>query len=125
MSTELTIEQVMEIGETSKRILLSNLSPEELDAYINPAYKQKVHDEGIKQGIEQGKKTKQIEVIIRLLTHRFGAVPDEVDQALARCTFDQLDELTTTAFDVSGLDIFRILIPESTEDADKTGTTKS
>ncbi|MEM7132600.1 MAG: DUF4351 domain-containing protein [Chloroflexota bacterium] len=76
---------------------------------------QKKHQQGIEQGIEQGKKSKQIEMLIKLLTHRFGAVPDEMSEALAHCTLDQLDDLTTAAFDAPDLDAFIAYIPELEE----------
>ncbi len=108
MSEALTVEQVMKIGETSKRILLEHLSPEELDLYINPEYKQQMHEQGIEQGIQT--------TIEQLLEKRFGIVPGTLSARLRACTLEQLQALVNPALDAPNLETFLAYVPEIDED---------
>ena len=110
MSEALTIERVMQIGKESKRLLLSHLSPEELDAYINPIYRQKLRDEGIEQGIEQGKRV-MYHTLVQVLTHRLGEMPAAVETRLQSCTLDQLNALVNPVLDVATWEEFAALLP--------------
>jgi predicted transposase YdaD len=47
--------------------------------------------EGIKKGIEKGRKEKQREVLLRLLSRRFGALPEAVADRVRGAKLDQLD----------------------------------
>ncbi|HEX5678819.1 MAG TPA: DUF4351 domain-containing protein [Alcanivorax sp.] len=44
-------------------------------------------EEGVQQGMQQG----QVKVLIDLLTHRFGPLPDEVHQRLEQATAEEID----------------------------------
>ncbi|MEZ4864635.1 MAG: hypothetical protein R3C14_25215 [Caldilineaceae bacterium] len=55
MNKVLTPERVMEIREEWKRIFLKNLSPKDLDAYLNPEYKRALLTAGREEGREEGR----------------------------------------------------------------------
>ena len=110
MSEALTIERVMQIGEESKRLLLRHLSPEELDAYINPDYKRKLQSEGIEQGIEQGKLA-MYRTLSEILKHRLGEMPTAIDEQLRACTLVQLNTLVNPALDATTWEEFAAALP--------------
>lgn len=106
MNEILTPERVMEIGEEWKRIFLHNLSPEEIDAYINPEYKQNV----IEQGIEQGEIVMS-RTIEQILQRRFGSIPDVVTALLTQCKLAELNDLVNPALDAVDLAAFLSHLP--------------
>lgn len=47
--------------------------------------------EGIKKGIEKGRKEQQRDVLLKLLSRRFGALPEPVVERIRGATLEQLD----------------------------------
>ncbi len=56
-------------------------------------------EQGMEQGLEQGKLVGGAGVLERLLTRRFGALPDETRERLANATAEQLDLWTDRILD--------------------------
>ena len=110
MNEILTPERVMEIGEEWKQIFLRNLSPEELDAYINPEYKRSLLTAGREEGREEGESA-LCKTIEQILQRRFEHVPTDVKLLLQHCTLIQLQELVNPALDTVDLDAFLAYIP--------------
>lgn len=78
MSEILTPERVLEIGQEWTRLLLSNLPPEQLDAYINPDYKRTLLDSGRAAGREEGREEGEVALcntLEQILQRRLGPVP--------------------------------------------------
>jgi len=109
MDEILTPERVLEIGQEWKRILLRNLSPEELDAYVNLDYKRTLLNsgraagraEGREEGREEGEKRGKRETLEQILSRRLGSVPAAVSARLSQCTLAELNALITPAFDAA------------------------
>ncbi|CAN7671431.1 DUF4351 domain-containing protein [Pseudoduganella sp. LjRoot289] len=60
--------------------------------------------EGLEQGVEQGRQRGQAELIERLLRKRFGALPDTVQQRLAKANTGQLSAWADAVLDANSLD---------------------
>ncbi len=74
--------------------------------------------EGLEQGLEQGLKKARREDVQRVLAHRFGAVPAEVEEALQRLALEQLERLFDIALEVATLDEFRSHLPPASIETD-------
>lgn len=115
MDEILTPERVLEIGQEWKRILLRNLSPEELDAYVNPDYKRTLlnsgHAAGRAEGREEGEKRGKRETLEQILSRRLGSVPAAVSARLSQCTLAELNALIPPAFDAATWDEFVAALP--------------
>jgi len=107
MNEILTPERVMEIGEEWKQIFLRHLSPEELDAYIDPAYKRSLLTAGREEGREEGEFNALARTIIQILQRRFGDVPPTLSNTLQQSTLARLNELVNAALDAATLDEFQ------------------
>ena len=57
-------------------------------------------EEGVQQGMQQG----QVKVLIDLLTHRFGPLPDEVHQRLEQATAEEIDTWAGRILDADSLE---------------------
>ncbi len=66
MNEELTVEKVIEIGTEYSHILLRNLPVEEIDDYINPAYKKHL----LEQGLERGSNQRTREIVLAMATRQ-------------------------------------------------------
>jgi hypothetical protein len=100
MNEILTPERVMAIGEEWKRIFLSHVSPEDLDAYLNPEYKDAI--------LKAGK----IETIERILQRRLGEIPAIVRDRLSQCALDALNDLVNPALDAETWAEFMVALPK-------------
>lgn len=110
MSEILTPERVLELGEEWKRLLLSDLPQEELDAYLNPDYKRGLVD----SGREEGAKTGKLETLQQILQHRLGAMPATVWERLSHCTLIELNDLVNATLDATTWAEFVTALPKRT-----------
>ena len=106
MQEILTPERVREIGEEWKQIFLRNLSPEELDAYIDPAYKRSLLTAGREEGREEGEFTALCRTIKQILQRRFGDLPTTISASLRQHSLADLNKLVNLALDAAHLDEF-------------------
>ena len=114
MNEILTPERVMEIGQEWKRIFLSNLPPEELDAYVNPDYKRTLLNAGREAGREEGREQGEAALyntLAQILQRRLGAVPPSVSDQLRQCTLGELNSLVNAALDATTWDDFMAALP--------------
>ncbi len=107
MQEILTPERVMAIGEEWMQIFLRNLSPEQLNAYLDPAYKQTL----LSAGREEGREEALCRTIEQILQRRLGNLPPVVNKRLAACTFAQLNTLVNPALDAATWDEFVAALP--------------
>ncbi len=115
MKEVLTVERVMEMAEERKRILLRNLPPEELDALLDPAYKQSLLQAGQAEGREEGREEGELAMrntIEQILRQRLGEVPLAVKNQLRQCTLAELNDLVNPALDVTTWDAFVAYLPK-------------
>jgi hypothetical protein len=61
-------------------------------------------EQGIEQGIERGREQGRLETLTRLLTRRFGPLPDAALARLQSATPDQLDLWTDRVLDAPSLE---------------------
>jgi len=73
-------ERVIYEGEVKKRM-------------IDAIQLKTAKEEGIEQGIEQGVTRGRQELLVQLMTHRFGPVPDAIAEKLRTLSVDRLDDL--------------------------------
>ncbi len=62
---------------------------------------QDILQKGLQQGEERGKKQEALELIVRQLTRRFGAIEPEVQQQIRSLSITQLEELAEALLDFS------------------------
>ncbi|KAB8330568.1 DUF4351 domain-containing protein [Scytonema tolypothrichoides VB-61278] len=62
---------------------------------------QDILQKGLQQGEERGKKQEALELIVRQLTRRFGAIEAEVQQQIRTLSITQLEELAEALLDFS------------------------
>ncbi|NJM72769.1 MAG: DUF4351 domain-containing protein, partial [Scytonema sp. RU_4_4] len=55
----------------------------------------------LQKGEERGKKQEALELILRLLTRRFGAIEPEIQQQIRTLSITQLEELAEALLDFS------------------------
>lgn len=76
------------------------------------------YQEILEEGREQGLVTARREDLLRVLAHRFGDVPTEVESVLRTLHLGQLEQLFDLALDVATLDEFRTHLPPATAESD-------
>ena len=113
MSEILTPERVLELGQEWKRLLLSDLPPEELDAYVNPDYKRALLNSGREEGREEGEKLGKLETLAHILQHRLGEMPATVSERLSHCTVNELNALVNPALDATTWAEFLVALPKA------------
>ncbi len=62
---------------------------------------QKGLQQGLQQGEERGKKQEALELILRQLIRRFGAIEPEIQQQIRSLSITQLEELAEALLDFS------------------------
>jgi len=62
---------------------------------------QDILQKGLQQGEEQGKKQEALQMTMRLLTRRFGAIEPEIGQQICTLSITQLEELAEALLDFS------------------------
>ncbi|MBN3870117.1 DUF4351 domain-containing protein [Nostoc sp. JL33] len=62
---------------------------------------QKGLQQGLQQGEERGKKQEPLQLILRQLTRRFGAIEPEIEQQIRTLSIAQLEELAEALLDFS------------------------
>ncbi|KAB8316373.1 DUF4351 domain-containing protein [Tolypothrix campylonemoides VB511288] len=62
---------------------------------------QDILQKGLQQGEERGKKQEALELILRQLTRRFGAIEPEIQQQIRALSITQLEELAEALLDFS------------------------
>ncbi len=62
---------------------------------------QDILQKGLQQGEERGKKQEALELILRQLTRRFGAIEPEIQQQIRSLSITQLEELAEALLDFS------------------------
>ena len=68
-------------------------------------------EQGLEQGMEKGLQQGALRQLLRLLHHRFGTVPTEVQQSLQPLAVDQLEQLLDVALTIHTLAEFTTHIP--------------
>ena len=99
-------EVVMKIGPECKRFLVSTATREELDAYLNPAYKRMLV-------LREREKDKWAVcgALEQILQRQLGPVPAAVRNALRQCTLAELPTLVNPALDAATWDEFLAALP--------------
>jgi predicted transposase/invertase (TIGR01784 family) len=74
--------------------------------------------QGIQQGKQQGKQEGEINLILRLLSKRFGEVPSQLKMQIEKLSLEQLEDLTEVFLDFVNLDnlvvwLQKLEIPEN------------
>lgn len=88
---------IVEVADSSEQELISTLErtmlPDAREALMTLAerWRREGLREGIKKGIEKGRKENQRQVLLRLLSRRFGALPEPVVDRVRGAKLDQLD----------------------------------
>lgn len=60
-------------------------------------------EQGKQQGMQQGMQQGQTKLLILLLTHRFGPLPDEVRQRVGQGTLEEIDLWASRILDAESL----------------------
>ncbi|MEH1910903.1 DUF4351 domain-containing protein [Nostoc sp.] len=60
-----------------------------------------IYQDILQKGEERGKKQEALQLIMRLLTHRFGAIEPEIEQQIRTLSIAQLEELAEALLDFS------------------------
>jgi len=61
-------------------------------------------DPGKQQGKQQGKQEGEVNLILRLLSKRFGEVPSQLKMQIEKLSLEQLEALTEVLLDFASLD---------------------
>jgi flagellar biosynthesis/type III secretory pathway protein FliH len=61
-------------------------------------------EQGIEQGMQHGKREEAAAIVAKLLTKRFGPLPESVRARMAQATLEQLDEWAERLLDAPSLD---------------------
>ncbi len=87
--------------------LLTPLVGEEIQHTMLPIdelLSQGIYDQGRKAGLEQGSLQGQRALLIRLLTRRFGTLPEDVGPRVAMAADDDIARWSDRIFDAASLD---------------------
>ncbi|MEH1960656.1 MAG: DUF4351 domain-containing protein [Nostoc sp.] len=60
-----------------------------------------IYQDILQKGEERGKKQEALQLIMRLLTHRFAAIEPEIEQQIRTLSIAQLEELAEALLDFS------------------------
>lgn len=71
-------------------------------------------EQGLRQGLQQGRE-KVLKMLLGVLRHRFGEVPEELVVRLERLSADELSELLDPALDVSRPEELYAFLPDGAE----------
>ena len=63
-------------------------------------------EKGLQQGLQQGRQEEAVVLLQRLLTHRFGRLPDAVCARLTSASIEQLETWMLNVLDAESLDDF-------------------
>lgn len=77
--------------------------------------------QGLEQGLQEGLRQGAQRQLLRVLEHRFGPVPSEVQERLRRLHLAELEALIDVALDVNSLEGFIRYVPAEEEDAREPG----
>ena len=65
---------------------------------------QEAKQEGRQEGRQEGEQRGKREILQRLLTRKFGRVPDDLNTKLAQLSLEQLGEIAEAIIDISSLE---------------------
>lgn len=82
---------------------------EQLEEEKHMAYVTSIERIARKEGRQEG----SVRLLVRLLAHRFGEIPEAVEDRLERLPFEQLEALIESAMTVSSLNDFVTNLPEN------------
>ena len=68
------------------------------------SFERLAREEGVQQGMQQGVQQGQAKLLIRLLTHRFGPLPDDMHQRLEQATTEEIDVWAGRVLEANSLD---------------------
>lgn len=74
-------------------------------------------EQGLKQGLEQARKARRVD-LQRMLEHRFGELPADVEEALRPLDLEQLEHLFDIALETETLEKFRAHLPPAQDGSD-------
>jgi len=96
------VSGLLEFVETILIYKLNTLSREEIERMftLGDLQQTRVYQEAKQEGEQRGKR----EILQRLLTRKFGSVPDSISTKLECLSLDQLGEIAEAIIDVSSLD---------------------
>ncbi|QOR69789.1 DUF4351 domain-containing protein [Ruania alkalisoli] len=87
--------------------LFTRLGPAAQEAYMSTTYDQ-IIQRGRGEGLQQGRRQSQAETLARLLTQKFGPLPEHHQDRIQHATTDELDTWTDRILTASTLeDVFR------------------
>jgi flagellar biosynthesis/type III secretory pathway protein FliH len=61
-------------------------------------------DKGLEEGLQQGLRKGEAQLLLRLLRHRFGALPNWVEARLSNASAEQLEQWAERLLDIDRLD---------------------
>jgi predicted transposase YdaD len=104
---------IMEIITTIISYRFTHLSRVEIEAMLGISFQQtRLYEElreeatelGMQQGMQQGKQEGEVNLILRLLSKRFGEVPSQLKMQIEKLSLEQLEALTEVFLDFASLD---------------------
>lgn len=67
------------------------------------SFERLAREEGVQQGRQQGVQQGRLGLLIHLLTHRFGPLPDEISQRLEHATAEEIETWADRILDADSL----------------------
>jgi len=100
------VDGLLEFVETILIYKLKTLSREEIERMftLGDLRQTKVYQEAKQEGRQEGEQRGKREILQRLLTRKFGSVPDDLNTKLAQLSLDQLGEIAEAIIDISSLE---------------------
>ncbi|MBD2627348.1 Rpn family recombination-promoting nuclease/putative transposase [Trichormus variabilis] len=100
---------IMEIITTIMSYRFTRLSRVEIEAMLGISFEQtrlyqELREEATEIGKQQGKQEGEVNLILRLLSKKFGEVPNQLKTHIEKLSLEQLEDLTEVLLDFSNLD---------------------
>ncbi|HFL3828471.1 TPA: Rpn family recombination-promoting nuclease/putative transposase [Clostridioides difficile] len=93
-----------DVGEIIDKISKTYPEGSELVMTLAEIFRQEGKEEGIKQGIEKGEHRKSLNYAIKLLTKKFGKLPEDYKEKLNNADIEILDLIVEEIFSLESLD---------------------
>ena len=100
---------IMEIITTIISYRFTRLSRVEIEAMLGISFQQtrlyeELREEATELGMQQGKQEGEVNLILRLLSKRFGEIPSQLKMQIEELSLEQLEALTEVFLDFASLD---------------------